>query len=272
MERRFIKSATLEPIVRKEEGPRPDIIYFVLVTGSGWCIPGTNPWSTTLHIAIDPERSMYNDIITCSEWQVEQRVIDSVDLPDDYLLNLVRLSRDKEFLAITDDMIYRCDVCDGGSDTIEYYINGIHRSLWCYFMDVIDGQPLQLNPEKEGDSPIEFELGIEGTSEFTNPPVSLYYHIREDDYRAMSFADELLWHLDPSDPKGNRYCFMKGMSTDQNEFVWFLQYIRDNTTFGELVEKRYICSLDGWRYWINDSDLSRCSVIYREKEPESAII
>lgn len=186
----FTRNPNIAPVVSESNKPQRKLVYFALSSNGGWCVPGLYPWKTTLHIVIDPEKFEYNDEIICEEMIVRQRPLGFVELSEEYLANLARLSRDKDFLAIRKDQVYRCNVCDGGSQTIEYYIAGRHKTLWCYFMTPIDDGELLLKPTKGEEEPITFYTGIVGTSDFCSPIVTLYYRNRKEDYRARNFVAE----------------------------------------------------------------------------------
>ena len=263
----FTRNPNINPVVSESNKPPRKLVYFALSSGGGWCVPGIYPWKTTLHIVIDPEKSEYNDEITCEEMTVKQRPLGFVELPEEYLVNLVRLSKDKDFLAIRKDQVHRCDVCDGGSQTIEYYIAGRHKNLWCYFMSPIDDGELLLKPAEGEEEPVTFDTGIVGTSDLCGPIVALYYRKREDDYRARDFVEQQQWRFAKTMPEIPHYYCLKGMSSDMKEFEWFVQYILDNSVPGEFYGKTFnYCFLDNWKYWIMDEDPSKCNLINREDQ------
>lgn len=170
----FTSNSTIDPIVSETNPARTDIVFFALSHMSGWTLQ-----STTLHIAIDPGKMEYNDAITLHGWREEQEVIDSVDLYDGYLLNLVHLSKNRDFLAITENMIHHDYGYDGFTQTIEYYIDGLHRRFDCWGVSIIDGDPIQLNSKGEGSSDLFFTW-IKGTRELTEPSVTRYYQDKRD--------------------------------------------------------------------------------------------
>lgn len=262
----FVHNATINPIISEMNPPQIELIYFVLGSSSGFCIPGYHPWSTTLHIAIDLNTLEYNDEITCSEWQVARRSLGFVELPEDYLVNLVKLSNDTDFLAINNDMLYEAPICDAGNQLLEYYVDGHHESLRCYAQSSIDGGQILLKPQKEDDDPVVFETGIKGTSDIVAIKVEPYYRIRKEDYRARDFVDKQTWHSAKGDNTLHSYYCLKG-SSDAKEFEWFIDYIIDNSISEQLCGERYdICTLDGWKYWIKKKDSSQCIMINRVKE------
>ena len=175
----FIRNPNIDPIVSEGNPAREDFVYFILESGAGYCTLSSFPWSTTLHVAINPRTSEYYDAITCNGFQVYQLIIDSIDLPESYLSNLVRLSRDKAFLAIQEESIYMDPSLDCFDQVIEYYIRGHHQRLWCYHMRVIDGEPIRLKPQEGGGLPIPFEIGITGTKELMNPSIEHYIKTRK---------------------------------------------------------------------------------------------
>lgn len=268
----FTHNPNINPVVSEINKPKSKLVYFALKSGEGWCAPGIYPWSESLHIVIDPVKSEYNDEIVCEEMIVKQRLLGFVELPDNYLANLVRLSKDELFLDIRSNQINRSDVCDGGSQTIEYYIGRRHKRLWCYFMDVIDGGDLLLKPTKGEENPVSFITGIEGTSELIGPTVALYYRKRKEDYRARDFVAQQQWRLAKTILQIQHYYCLKGMSTDMKEFEWFVQYILDNSVPGEFNGDIYnYCYLDEWKYWIMEDDPSKCILINREVQTDNRI-
>ena len=174
----FFSQSNINPIVSDSNPALPNFIYFALESVKGGVGPSF-PWATILYIAINPITAEYNDVITCRLDMVKPEVIASKALPEEYLLNLIRLSNNPEFLDIQDNSLYRFGVSDGGGQAIEYHINGNHKRLWCYYMKPLDGGPIYFTPNDNSRYPIPFYTGIIGTRSITDPAVRSFYGIEE---------------------------------------------------------------------------------------------
>lgn len=154
----FVRNPEINPIISESVPVQSDFVYFALTSVSG----GIISCSITLHIAINPQRMEYNDVISFGN-----NVSDSIDIPSVYLINLIRLSKDDDFLAIRNDIICNKYVRPDGivGHAIDYYINGCHQHLWCYRMTPLDGGPIELSCSKEEGGCRRFYTGIERTYE-----------------------------------------------------------------------------------------------------------
>lgn len=265
----FIKTPGLDPVIRDDNSPRTDCIYFALKDSKGWLVPEIKPWSWTLHVVINPATREYNDQITADEWQINCRPIGTITLPDDGLNELVRLSTDAKYLSLAQGKVYRSEVCDGDSETVESYINGEHKKLWCYSqLPLFDGIIDLKSRSKYSDSR-PFETGLDVFGPLVKPVVDEFYeaeHQRiKDDCRARKFVEEQTWKFAKTMPQIPHYYCLKGMCSDPKEFEWFVDCIVKYSTAGQFYGRTYnYYFLDDWKYWIMDEDPAMCNLINRE--------
>lgn len=267
----YNRTPELDPVIRDGNQARPDCIYFALTSSMGWCVPGFNPWSWTLHIIVHPESGTYNDQITSEEYQVKYRPVGSVDLPAEGLDELIRLSKDERFLDITPGKVYRCDICDGGSESVEYYINGRHRELWCYCQSPLFDGGIDLKTRRRGLEYVTFETGLGIFGPLAKPVVEAFYALQyekeKDEWRARGFVEAQTWKFAKTMPRIPHFYCLKGLCPDPAEFEWFVDYLQKNSVPGEFYGRTcHYFFLDNWKYWIMDADLSECNLINREEQ------
>ena len=265
----YQKSSALDPLIREANAPRKELIYFALTSSNGWWVPGYNPWEWTLHIAINPDTKEYNDLVTVREAEVEKLPIGTVEIPEDGLNALINLASDTKYLSLTQAIVYRCDACDGGSQTIESYINGTHRKLWCYFQHPLRDGIIELKSRKKGVESVPFKTGLEMFGDLVDPVIVSHYEVeiqdRRDETRAREFVEAQNWKFAKTMPQIPHYYCLKGLCPDPKEFEWFVDYMLRKSVSGEFYGKTFqYFYLDKWKYWIMDEYPAKCNLINRE--------